>query len=146
MLVEVPAFVVPGLELVVPLPAGLLLLLPLLPPQPAATAATSASTTLSAVSVVCGVTGLLGLLGRKPRAWPFAGLAVALILWGALGPHVTNVFWLAGGPSMLLALGAAFIAAPDRLERPTTLPARAYLMSPTYVIALAGGIWLFWLS
>jgi len=67
-----------------------------------------------------------------------AGLALGTVL----SPHLgwRGVFWLAGGPSMLLALGAAFIAAPDRLQRPTTLPARAYLLSPTYVIALAGGI------
>ena len=50
------------------------------------------------------------------------------------------VFWIAGGPSILLAASAAFVAAPARLDRPAKLPARAYLLSPTYLIALAGGI------
>jgi len=50
LLVDVPAFVVPGLELVVPFPAGWLLLLPVLPPQAVASAATRASTTLSVAS------------------------------------------------------------------------------------------------
>src|SRR5258708_8819276 len=50
--------------------------------------------TLSAVSAICWFAGLLDLLGRKPRLWPFAGLAAALIMWGALGPQVTNAFAL----------------------------------------------------
>jgi len=32
------------------------------------------------------------------------------------------------------------VAAPARLERPAKLPARAYILAPTYLIALAGGI------
>jgi predicted MFS family arabinose efflux permease len=67
-----------------------------------------------------------------------SGLALGTVLAPILGWR--GVFWLAGGPSMLLALGAAFVAAPDRLQRPTTLPARSYLLSPTYIIALLGGI------
>jgi len=67
-----------------------------------------------------------------------AGLVLGAILAPRLGWRA--VFWIAGGPSILLALGAAFIAAPDRLARPTALPARAYLLSPTYICALAGGI------
>jgi MFS transporter, Spinster family, sphingosine-1-phosphate transporter len=51
-----------------------------------------------------------------------------------------TVFWIAGGPSLLLVLGAVFVAAPQRLARPMTLPARAYLLAPTYLLALAGGI------
>jgi MFS family permease len=67
-----------------------------------------------------------------------SGLALGAILAPIIGWR--GVFWIAGGPSLLLALMAAFIAAPDRLPRPATLPARAYLLSPTYILALAGGI------
>lgn len=74
------------------------------------------------------------------------GMAVGgssgLALGAILAPHLgwRGVFWLAGGPSMLLALMSAFIAAPARLPRPVTLPARAYLLSTNYILALAGGI------
>jgi MFS family permease len=67
-----------------------------------------------------------------------SGLALGAILAPLLGWR--GVFWLAGGPSILLALMAAFIAAPARLPRPVTLPARSYLLSANYVLALAGGI------
>jgi MFS transporter, Spinster family, sphingosine-1-phosphate transporter len=67
-----------------------------------------------------------------------SGLVLANALAGTIGWR--NVFWIAGGPSILLAASAAFVAAPGRLERPTKLPARAYLLAPTYLIALAGGI------
>jgi MFS family permease len=67
-----------------------------------------------------------------------SGLALGAILAPLLGWR--GVFWLAGGPSILLALMAAFIAAPARLRRPVTLPARSYLLSANYVLALAGGI------
>ena len=65
-----------------------------------------------------------------------------LVLGAVLAPHFgwRGVFWIAGGPSILLALASAFIAAPDRLDRPQALPARAYLLSPTFILALAGGI------
>ena len=70
------------------------------------------------------------------------GGTLGLCLGALLAPKIgwRGVFWIAGGPSALLALASAFIAAPDRLARPTTLPARAYLMAPTYIMALAGGI------
>ncbi|HET6147621.1 MAG TPA: MFS transporter [Polyangia bacterium] len=74
------------------------------------------------------------------------GMAVGgtsgLALGAILAPHLgwRGVFWLAGGPSVLLALMSAFIAAPARLPRPATLPARAYLLSTNYILALAGGI------
>src|SRR4051794_29710537 len=70
------------------------------------------------------------------------GGTLGLCLGALLAPKIgwRGVFWIAGAPSMLLALAAAFVAAPDRLPRPTMLPARAYLMAPTYVMALAGGI------
>jgi MFS family permease len=67
-----------------------------------------------------------------------SGLVLGAVLAPLLGWRA--VFWIAGGPSILLALGAAFIAAPDRLPRPGTLPARAYLLAPTYIFALLGGI------
>jgi predicted MFS family arabinose efflux permease len=65
-----------------------------------------------------------------------------LVLGAMLAPHIgwRGVFWIAGAPSMLLALASAFVAAPDRLPRPHALPARAYLMAPTYVMGLVGGI------
>jgi predicted MFS family arabinose efflux permease len=65
-----------------------------------------------------------------------------LVFGFLLAPRVgwRGVFWLAGGPSILLALAAAFVAAPARLPRPHALPARAYLLSPTYLMALLGGI------
>ena len=65
-----------------------------------------------------------------------------LVLGAMLAPHIgwRGVFWIAGAPSMLLALASAFIAAPERLPRPHALPARAYLLAPTYIMALAGGI------
>ncbi|HEX4404461.1 MAG TPA: MFS transporter [Polyangia bacterium] len=70
------------------------------------------------------------------------GGTLGLCLGTLLAPKIgwRNVFWIAGAPSMLLALTSAFIAAPDRLERPTTLPAWKYLLKPTYIIALVGGI------
>jgi predicted MFS family arabinose efflux permease len=70
------------------------------------------------------------------------GGTIGLALGAMLAPVIgwRGVFWIAGGPSVLLALGAAFVSAPDRLPRPTALPARSYLLSPTYLLALAGGI------
>jgi MFS family permease len=66
------------------------------------------------------------------------GLCLGAILEPLIGWR--NVFWIAGAPSMLLAITSAFIAAPERLTLPTKLPARAFLLKPTYVIALLGGI------
>jgi predicted MFS family arabinose efflux permease len=51
-----------------------------------------------------------------------------------------GVFWIAGGPSVLLAIASAFVAAPERLPRPHALPARSYLLSPPYVAGLVAGI------
>jgi MFS family permease len=70
------------------------------------------------------------------------GGTMGLVLGTVLAPKLgwRGVFWLAGGPSVLLAAAAAFVAAPDRLPRPAALPARAYLTSPLYLVALAGGI------
>ena len=67
-----------------------------------------------------------------------SGLALGTVLAPVLGWRA--VFWIAGGPSILLAIASAFVAAPDRLPRPNTLPARAYLLAPIYIFALAGGI------
>jgi predicted MFS family arabinose efflux permease len=65
-----------------------------------------------------------------------------LVLGTVLAPVVgwRGVFWIAGGPSVLLTLLAAFIAAPDRLEREKTQPARKYLLSAPYILAVAGGV------
>jgi MFS family permease len=67
-------------------------------------------------------------------------LANALTSSSSIQMDWHNVFWIAAAPSPLLILGAAFVAAPTRLDRPTHLPARAYVLAPTYLIALAGGI------
>jgi MFS transporter, Spinster family, sphingosine-1-phosphate transporter len=66
------------------------------------------------------------------------GLALGALLAPVIGWR--GVFWIAGGPSILLAILSAFIAAPARLPRPVAQPARSYLLSTTYVLALAGGI------
>jgi MFS family permease len=70
------------------------------------------------------------------------GGTLGLCLGALLEPRIgwRNVFWIAGAPSMLLALTSAFVAAPPRLELPTKLPAWGYLLKPTYLLALAGGI------
>ncbi|MES1171633.1 MAG: MFS transporter [Bacteroidota bacterium] len=75
-----------------------------------------------------------------------AGMAIGgstgLFLGAVLAPQIgwRGVFWIAGAPSMLLALLAAYVAAPERIARPVTLPARAYLTHPTFVVCLLGGI------
>jgi MFS transporter, Spinster family, sphingosine-1-phosphate transporter len=65
-----------------------------------------------------------------------------LVLGTILAPMVgwRGVFWIAGGPSILLTIAAAFVAAPPRIARPQSLPARAYLLSPMYIMAVVGGI------
>ncbi|MBC8131576.1 MAG: MFS transporter [Deltaproteobacteria bacterium] len=70
------------------------------------------------------------------------GGSAGLFLGAVLAPEIgwRNVFWIAGAPSMLLALASAFISAPARIARPQVLPARAYLMNPTYLVCFAGGI------
>jgi predicted MFS family arabinose efflux permease len=40
----------------------------------------------------------------------------------------------------LLAILSAFVAAPARIERPHAEPARAYLLNPTFICCLLGGI------
>lgn len=86
--------------------------------------------------------------GKRGRALGIynAGMAIGgsagMFLGAVLAPRIgwRNVFWIAGAPSMLLALSSAFISAPARLDRPHVLPARAYLLNPTYLIFFAGGI------
>jgi predicted MFS family arabinose efflux permease len=70
------------------------------------------------------------------------GGAVGICLGAVLAPLIgwRNVFWIAGTPSMILALMSAFIAAPPRIERPHALPARTYLLNPTYLVCFAGGV------
>jgi MFS family permease len=67
-----------------------------------------------------------------------AGIALGQKLAPLIGWRA--VFWIAGGPSILLAAAAAYIAAPSRLPRPHALPARDYLRAPTYMIGLVAGI------
>jgi len=75
-----------------------------------------------------------------------AGMAVGgstgLFLGAVLAPSIgwRGVFWIAGIPSVLLALLAAFIAAPPHIDRPHGEPARAYLLNPTFISSLLGGI------
>ncbi|HEX5139085.1 MAG TPA: MFS transporter [Planctomycetota bacterium] len=86
--------------------------------------------------------------GRRGRALAIYNVGMALggtgglVLGMTLAPHVgwRGVFWIAGGPSVVLAALSAFVAAPDRLPRPHALPARAYLLSRVYVIGLLAGI------
>src|SRR6187549_997239 len=63
------------------------------------------------------------------------GGTTGLVLGTLLAPRMgwRGAFWIAGAPSMLLALLAAFVASPSRLPRPKALPARAYLLSGTYI-------------
>ena len=52
------------------------------------------------------------------------GATSGLVLGNALAAKIgwRNVFWIAGGPSILLAGAAAFVAAPARLSARTKLP------------------------
>lgn len=75
-----------------------------------------------------------------------AGMAVGgstgLFLGAVLAPRIgwRGVFWIAGLPSILLALLSAFVAAPPHIDRPHAEPARSYLLNPTFVSTLLGGI------
>jgi MFS family permease len=66
-----------------------------------------------------------------------SGLVVGTILTTFMSWRA--VFWIAGGPSILLTLAAAFLAAPERIDRPHALPARAYLLSTTFILTVVGG-------
>ena len=70
------------------------------------------------------------------------GATSGLVLGNALAPEIgwRNVFWIAGGPSILLAAAAAFVAAPARLRARRSSPPAHTSCRPTYLIALAGGI------
>lgn len=70
------------------------------------------------------------------------GASTGLFVGAVLAPIIgwRGVFWIAGTPSLLLALMAAFVAAPRRIERPHVEPARAYLLNPTFIAFLLGGI------
>jgi predicted MFS family arabinose efflux permease len=70
------------------------------------------------------------------------GASVGLSLGALLPPHIgwRNVFWIAGIPSGGLALLSLFIKSPTHIDRPHSLPARSYLLNPTYLICLAAGI------
>jgi predicted MFS family arabinose efflux permease len=98
----------------------------------------------SAIALLCaGVAP--GVRGRTLGIYN-AGMAVGgsagLFLGAMLAPHIgwRGVFWIAGAPSLLLALLTAFVAAPAHIDRPHAEPARAYLLNPTYVACLAGGV------
>jgi MFS family permease len=77
-----------------------------------------------------------------------AGMAIGgstgLCLGAILAPMVgwRGVFWIAGAPSLLLALLCAFIRAPKKLVRPHAVRVRGYrfLLAPAFIMALCGGI------
>ena len=75
-----------------------------------------------------------------------AGIAVGgstgLLLGAVLAPHIgwRGVFWIAGTPSLLLALASAFVRAPAHIDRPHVEPARAYLLNRTFIASAAGGV------
>jgi MFS family permease len=74
------------------------------------------------------------------------GGAFALMAGGALAPHLApyvtpwrGVLLVAGLPGFAFALLALRIRIPAELEERSRRPARRYLRSPTYLLALAGG-------
>ncbi|HEY4187392.1 MAG TPA: MFS transporter [Polyangia bacterium] len=77
-----------------------------------------------------------------------AGMAVGgsggLFLGAVLAPHIgwRGVFWIAGIPSTILALMAAFIAAPPHIDRPHPEKASSFLLNPTFISTLLGGIFV----
>lgn len=70
------------------------------------------------------------------------GGSTGLFLGGYLEPKIgwQGVFLIAGIPSLLLAGMTWWLAAPARLERPHAEPARAYLLNPTFLLCLVGGV------
>jgi len=71
-----------------------------------------------------------------------AGGSLGILVGGALAPYVSwrGALMIAGAPGLLFAVAALFMVVPDRVVRDARLKARAYLLSPTYVICLLGGI------
>ncbi len=70
------------------------------------------------------------------------GGSTGLFLGTVLAPEIgwRGVFWIAGAPSLLLALLTLFLTAPPRLPRPHTQPARTYLLNSTFLLCTLGGI------
>lgn len=68
--------------------------------------------------------------------------ALAILVDGILKPYISwrGVMMLAGAPGILLAIAALGMAAPERVPRDPRLKARQFLLAPSYVIALLGGI------
>lgn len=71
-----------------------------------------------------------------------SGGTLGLLAGGALSPLISwrGALMIAAAPGLLLAILALFMKAPARVEREVLLPARAYLLAPTYVLCLLGGI------
>lgn len=75
-----------------------------------------------------------------------AGMAIGgsagLFLGAVMAPRIgwRGAFWIAAAPSAVLAVLSAFIATPAHIDRPHARSARAYLLNPTYIVALAGGV------
>jgi MFS transporter, Spinster family, sphingosine-1-phosphate transporter len=80
----------------------------------------------------------LGIYNTGMAIGGSAGLFVGAVLAPVIGWR--NVFWIAGAPSMLLAIISAFVAAPKHIDRPHAMPARAFLLNPTYIVTFVGGI------
>lgn len=70
------------------------------------------------------------------------GGSTGLLVGTILAPHIgwRGVFWIAGVPSLLLAFLTAFVSAPVRIERHHAEPARAYVLNPTFLVSLLGGV------
>jgi len=69
--------------------------------------------------------------------------ALGILVDGALKPYITwrGAMIVAGAPGILLATAALFMAVPPKVPRDDNDPhAREFLLKPTYLIALAGGI------
>ncbi len=70
------------------------------------------------------------------------GGSAGLLLGAVIGPEIgwRNALRLAGVPGLLLAAATLAMRLPAQVTLPSKLPARAYLLSANYLIALAGGI------
>jgi MFS family permease len=70
------------------------------------------------------------------------GGAFALLVGGHLSPYISwrGSLLIAGLPGFLLALAATRMAVPAELPEEPRLPARRYLLSPVYLVCLAGGV------
>ncbi len=71
-----------------------------------------------------------------------SGGALGLLSGGVLSPYVSwrGALMTAAAPGLLLAILVLFMRVPERMDHEVLLPARAYLLAPTYILCLLGGI------